>query len=42
MFEDEDTQRDYHHWLPGLHARYQLAKNTQVRAAWTNTVVRPT
>ena len=42
MFEDEDTKRDYHHWLPGLHARYQLAKNTQVRAAWTNTVVRPT
>ncbi len=42
VFEDEDTQRDYHHWLPGLHARYQLAKNTQVRAAWTNTVVRPT
>ena len=42
VFEDEDTQREYHHWLPGLHARYQLAKNTQVRAAWTNTVVRPT
>ncbi|MFI8376238.1 TonB-dependent receptor [Pseudomonas helleri] len=42
VFEDEDTKRDYHHWLPGLHARYQLAKNTQVRAAWTNTVVRPT
>ncbi len=42
VFEDEDTKRDYHHWLPGLHVRYQLAKNTQVRAAWTNTVVRPT
>lgn len=42
VFEDEDTKRDYHHWLPGLHTRYQLAKNTQVRAAWTNTVVRPT
>jgi TonB-dependent receptor len=28
--------------LPGLHARYQLDRNTQVRAAWTNTVVRPT
>ena len=42
VFEDEDTKRDYHHWLPGLHARYQLAKNTQVRAAWTYTVVRPT
>ncbi|KMM80801.1 TonB-dependent receptor [Pseudomonas deceptionensis] len=42
VFEAQDTKRDYHHWLPGLHARYQLAKNTQVRAAWTNAVVRPT
>jgi len=42
VYEAQKTQRDYHHWLPGLHARYQLAKNTQVRAAWTNTVVRPT
>ena len=41
-FEAQDTQRDYHHWLPGLHARYQLDKNTQLRAAWTNAVVRPT
>lgn len=29
-------------WLPGLHARYDLDKNTSVRAAWTNSVVRPT
>ena len=42
VFEAQDTKRDYHHWLPGLHARYQLAKNTQLRAAWTNAVVRPT
>lgn len=41
-FEAQDTKRDYHHWLPGLHARYQLDKNTQLRAAWTNSVVRPT
>ncbi len=41
-FEAQDTQRDYQHWLPGLHARYQLDKNTQLRAAWTNAVVRPT
>lgn len=41
-FEAQDTKRDYHHWLPGLHARYQLDKNTQLRAAWTNAVVRPT
>ncbi|MCK9796220.1 TonB-dependent receptor [Pseudomonas sp. MAFF 302030] len=41
-FTDTQTQRRYHHWLPGLHARYQLDKNTQVRAAWTKSVVRPT
>ena len=37
-----DASHDYDHWLPGLHARYQLDKNTQLRAAWTNAVVRPT
>ncbi|ROM13931.1 TonB-dependent receptor [Pseudomonas protegens] len=41
-FTASDTQRRYQHWLPGLHARYQLDKNTQVRAAWTKSVVRPT
>ncbi|PZP02968.1 MAG: TonB-dependent receptor [Pseudomonas protegens] len=41
-FTATDTQRRYQHWLPGLHARYQLDKNTQVRAAWTKSVVRPT
>lgn len=41
-FESTETKRRYHHWLPGLHARYQLDKNTQVRAAWTKSVVRPT
>lgn len=42
VFSDTETRRKYHHWLPGLHARYQLDKNTQVRAAWTKSVVRPT
>lgn len=42
VFTDTETRRKYHHWLPGLHARYQLDKNTQVRAAWTKSVVRPT
>ncbi|AHL34026.1 TonB-dependent receptor [Pseudomonas brassicacearum] len=42
VFTDTETRRKYHHWLPGLHARYQLDKNTQVRAAWTKAVVRPT
>ncbi|MWV15172.1 TonB-dependent receptor [Pseudomonas sp. L-22-4S-12] len=37
-----EADNDYHHWLPGLHARYQLNKDTQLRAAWTNSVVRPT
>ena len=37
-----ERKRDYHHWLPGLHARYQLDKDTQLRAAWTKSVVRPT
>ena len=41
-FQSTETKRRYHHWLPGLHARYQLDKNTQVRAAWTKSVVRPT
>lgn len=42
VFTDTQTRRKYHHWLPGLHARYQLDKNTQVRAALTKSVVRPT
>ncbi|PKM04862.1 MAG: TonB-dependent receptor [Gammaproteobacteria bacterium HGW-Gammaproteobacteria-6] len=41
-FEASRTTNDYHHWLPGLHAIYQLNADTQIRAAWTNSVVRPT
>lgn len=37
-----NRSKDYSHWLPGLHATYQLREGTQVRAAWTNSVVRPT
>ena len=40
-FVASDADHKYDHWLPGLHARYQLNKQTQIRAAWTNTVVRP-
>jgi len=36
------SSNNYDHWLPGLHLIYQLDDNTQLRAAWTNTVVRPT
>ena len=28
------------HWLPGLHTRYKLDRDTSLRAAWTNSVVR--
>ncbi|WP_110665859.1 TonB-dependent receptor [Salinicola halophilus] len=41
-FESVEASQRYDHWLPGLHARYQLTDETQLRAAWTNTVVRPT
>ena len=42
VFESVDTRNSYHHWLPGLHAIYQLGANSQLRASWTNSVVRPT
>ncbi|WP_341706288.1 TonB-dependent receptor [Halopseudomonas sp.] len=41
-FEAVNSRNDYHHWLPGLHAIYQLGANSQLRASWTNSVVRPT
>ncbi len=41
-FEAQDTQRDYHHWLPGLHARYQLDKTPSCGRPGPNAVVRPT
>lgn len=42
VYERVDSNNRYDHWLPGLHARYQLSPATAIRAAWTNTVVRPT
>lgn len=41
-YEAIEAGSDYHHWLPGLHVRYSLNKDTQLRFAWTNSVVRPT
>ncbi|QXH48810.1 TonB-dependent receptor [Pseudomonas xanthosomatis] len=41
-YESIHSSNRYDHWLPGLHARYQLTPATALRAAWTNTVVRPT
>lgn len=37
-----DTEREDGHWLPGLHARYPIGEATQLRMAWTHSVVRPT
>lgn len=42
LYEDSQSRNRYDHWLPGLHARYQLSPSTAIRAAWTNSVVRPT
>jgi TonB-dependent receptor len=41
-FSAVDKAKRYDHWLPGLHARYQLDGDTQLRMAWTSVVVRPT
>lgn len=41
-FMPRDSQHRDDHWLPGLHARHDLDDTTSLRAAWTNTVVRPT
>ena len=47
--DDEDAnitrthfKNDYSHTLPGVLAKYELAEDTQIRAAWTNSIVRPT
>src|SRR3546814_7912580 len=42
QFESISSSSRYDHWLPGLHLRYQRTDDTMVRAAWTNSVVRPT
>lgn len=42
VYEVIQSEVDYDHWLPGLHFLYQWGESTQLRAAWTNSVVRPT
>ena len=37
-----DTDNDYSHTLPALLTRWNINRSTQMRAAWTNAVVRPT
>ncbi|MEZ9197932.1 TonB-dependent receptor [Shewanella sp. 10N.286.54.B9] len=41
-FIANNTDRDYQHWLPGLHLNYKWSDKTVVRASWSNTIVRPT
>jgi TonB-dependent receptor len=41
-FEPVQVRQRYGHWLPGLHLRHDLDKQTALRAAWSNAVVRPT
>ena len=41
-FNNLETQRKYHHWLPALHVRRDLDGDTTVRSALTHSVVRPT
>jgi TonB-dependent receptor len=40
-FVEQTVSRTYTDWLPGLHARYKLNKQTQVRASYTQTLARP-
>ena len=35
------VDNDYDHWLPSLHARYRASERLQFRAAWSNSLVRP-
>ncbi|MBO9493532.1 TonB-dependent receptor [Thalassotalea sp. G20_0] len=36
------SDKSYRHWLPAFHARYRINDHQLIRAAWTNSVVRPT
>ena len=39
---ETDFENTYSDILPSLHARYKFSEKTQLRAAWTNSLVRPT
>ncbi|MBF5004514.1 TonB-dependent receptor [Diaphorobacter caeni] len=41
-FSATSAENKYHHWLPALHLRYDLSDATTLRAAYTQSVVRPT
>ena len=40
-FSAQSFENDDDYFLPALHIRYSISDKTQVRAAWTNSVVRP-
>ncbi|MGM9516913.1 TonB-dependent receptor [Roseateles sp. DB2] len=40
VLSERNSERRYGHWLPGLHARYEVDARTSVRGAWWNSVVR--
>lgn len=42
VYESIVKKNSYHDWLPALHVRRDLDNDTSLRAAWTNSVVRPT
>jgi len=42
VFEKRSHRNNYNDWLPGLHARYLWGDDTQIRAAYTESVIRPT
>jgi TonB-dependent receptor len=41
-FKDVKAEKQQTHWLPGLHLRHDFDNRTALRAAWSNSVVRPT
>lgn len=41
LTKTETVTSSYLDVLPGLHVKYNLAQNTVLRAAWTNTIARP-
>jgi TonB-dependent receptor len=42
VFSDTSVHNKHTHWLPGVHLRRDLDAATTLRAAWSNSVVRPT
>ncbi|MBD1388870.1 TonB-dependent receptor [Neiella sp. HB171785] len=41
-FTERKVSNDYNHWLPSIQFRYDLSEEMVLRAAWTNSIVRPT